>query len=212
MTAPSGRDIVLGRVRAALSGADSGPVEVPRNYEQASPDAGTPALLRLFAQRLGGYDARVHHTEHTAEAISRVLHSHGYTRIAIPPGFDDSSLPDSGFHWVRDEPQLTPEQLAGVDAVVTAAGVAVADSGTVVLDGGPGQGRRVLSLLPDAMVVVVRAEQVVANLPAAVARLDARRPMTFISGPSATVDVELVRVEGVHGPRTLDVVITGAAH
>jgi L-lactate dehydrogenase complex protein LldG len=95
--------------------------------------------------------------------------------------------------------------------VLTGAAVAVADSGTIVLDGSAGQGRRVLSLLPDAMLIVVRAEQVLSALPAALAALDPTRPMTFVSGPSATVDIELVRVAGVHGPRALDVVLLDPA-
>lgn len=103
--------------------------------------------------------------------------------------------------------RLGAELLAVVDGVVTAAAVAVAETGTIVLDGAPDQGRRIITLLPDVHVCVLRADQVVAGLPDAVGRLDPRRPLTWISGPSATSDIELDRVEGVHGPRNLHVVI-----
>ncbi len=112
-----------------------------------------------------------------------------------------------GIELVGDHPPLTPAQLDGLDGVLTGCAAAIAETGTIVLDGGSGQGRRVLSLVPDYHLVVVTAAQVVATVPEALARLDPARPQTWISGPSATSDIELDRVEGVHGPRTLEVIL-----
>jgi L-lactate dehydrogenase complex protein LldG len=108
---------------------------------------------------------------------------------------------------LRDEPPLDVRVLDAAGAVATACAVAIAETGTIVLDGGPGQGRRVISLVPDHHVVIVRADQVVAGVPEAISELTPTAPQTWISGPSATSDIELQRVEGVHGPRRLDVVL-----
>lgn len=205
----TGREVVLGRVRAALAGGGAAPPVVDRGYDRPAPDAGSAAVLDLFVTRLQGYDATVHRVapEQAADTVAGILRDRELHRVIAPPGLNDAWLAADGITWVRDEPPLSSDEVAGVDAVVSAAAVAVADSGTIVLDGSAGQGRRVLSLLPDAMVVVLDAAQVVSSLPAAIARLDGTRPMTFVSGPSATVDIELVRVQGVHGPRALDVVL-----
>ncbi|MDI5940850.1 LUD domain-containing protein, partial [Micromonospora sp. DH15] len=131
----------------------------------------------------------------------------GGRRVVVPPGLPPHWLPP-GVTAVTDD-GLDAARIAAADGVVTAAAVAVAETGTIVLDGGPDQGRRVVTLLPDVHVCVLRADQVVATVPDALARLDPRRPLTWISGPSATSDIELDRVEGVHGPRHLHVVLTG---
>jgi L-lactate dehydrogenase complex protein LldG len=126
-------------------------------------------------------------------------------RVVVPAGFPHDWL--GGISVVRDVPPLSAAELDGLDGVMTTCVLAIAETGTIVLDSGPGQGRRALSLVPDHHVVVVSAHQVVGTVPQGVARLDPRRPQTWISGPSATSDIELQRVEGVHGPRRLDVVL-----
>jgi L-lactate dehydrogenase complex protein LldG len=125
----------------------------------------------------------------------------------VPPGLPRHWLPGS-VSAVPDD-SLPPGRVAAVDGVVTAAAVAVAETGTILLDGAPDQGRRIITLLPDVHVCVVRIGQVVATVPDALARVTPHRPLTWISGPSATSDIELNRVEGVHGPRNLHVIITG---
>ncbi|MFI1192258.1 lactate utilization protein C [Micromonospora sp. NPDC020750] len=194
------RQLVLGRIRAALGDTPATPVDVPREYRPA----GSAADLDLLVHRLTDYRAIVHRCAggEVAQVIGRIL---GGRRIVIPPGLPRHWLPDS-VATVIDE-NLTAEQIAAVDGVVTAAAVAVAETGTVVLDADPDQGRRIISLLPDVHVCVLRADQVVASVPDALARVAPHRPLTWISGPSATSDIELNRVEGVHGPRQLHVVI-----
>ena len=118
-------------------------------------------------------------------------------------------MPDAGDRIVRDDPPLSARELDAIAGVVTGCAAAIAETGTIILDHGPGQGRRALTLMPDFHLVVVRADQVAADLPDAIARLDPARPHTLISGPSATSDIELIRVEGVHGPRNLHILIAG---
>ncbi|MFI7492401.1 lactate utilization protein C [Micromonospora echinaurantiaca] len=194
------RDLVLGRLRSALGPEPAGPAEVPREYRLA----GRPADVDLLAHRLVDYRATVHRCAdgEVARVVDDIL---GGRRVVVPPGLPRRWLPAT-VEAVTDD-RLGTEQLAAVDGVVTAAAVAVAETGTIVLDGAPDQGRRIITLLPDVHVCVLRADQVVAGLPDAVGRLDPRRPLTWISGPSATSDIELDRVEGVHGPRNLHVVI-----
>ena len=125
--------------------------------------------------------------------------------MVVPPGLSLDWLPPSISALVDDG--LSQDEIAAADGVITGAAVAIAETGTIVLDGSPDQGRRIITLLPDLHICVLRPEQVVASVPEAVARLDPRRPLTWISGPSATSDIELNRVEGVHGPRNLHVIL-----
>ena len=144
-----------------------------------------------------------------AATVVAALTERGAGRIAVAEGILPAGLDrlEPGIELVGDDPPLTPAQLDGLDGVLTGCAVAIAETGTIVLDGGSGQGRRVLSLVPDYHLVVVTAAQVVAGVPEALARLDPASPQTWISGPSATSDIELDRVEGVHGPRTLEVIV-----
>jgi L-lactate dehydrogenase complex protein LldG len=196
----SARDEVLGRVRRALSGAASAPA-VTRVYRDA-PRLDGDELLALLVERVTDYRATV--VRCGPDDVERtVAESLDGARAVVPddlPWTVDGAVPDTG---------LSAAELDRVDAVVTGAAVGIAVTGTIVLDHSAGQGRRALSLVPDLHVCVLRADQVVHGVPDAVGRLDPRRPQTWISGPSATSDIELNRVEGVHGPRTLRVVLVG---
>jgi L-lactate dehydrogenase complex protein LldG len=156
--------------------------------------------------RLIDYRAQVHRcgAADIPAVIGEIVPAGG--TVVVPPGLPAEWLPPAVAALPDDG--LDAARIAAADAVVTAATVAVAETGTIVLDGSPDQGRRILSLLPDLHVCVLRPEQVVPSVPDAVARLDPRRPLTWISGPSATSDIELNRVEGVHGPRRLHVILT----
>jgi L-lactate dehydrogenase complex protein LldG len=204
--AATARDVVLERIRAALR---EGPpmAETPRDYERAL--ATDVDALELFVERVSDYRATVHRTtaRGLSDAIAAVLTARGASRVAIPAGLPDDWLGSGTAEWVTDDPPLTYRDLDGLDGVITGCAVAIAETGTIVVDAGPGQGRRAISLLPDLHVCVVMAGQVVGTVPEALERLDPTRPQTWISGPSATSDIELQRVEGVHGPRTLDVVL-----
>lgn len=191
----SARDEILGRVRAALHGVE------PAGHLPAPP-TGRPVsdLVGLFVERVEDYRAEVTRCRpDQVEATVAAALARG--SVVVPPGL--------GFHVagaVVDD-GLSATALDAIDAVVTAARLGIAETGTIVLDHTADQGRRAISLVPDLHVCVVRADQVVADVPDALALLDPLRPLTWISGPSATSDIELDRVEGVHGPRTLHVVL-----
>ena len=199
--AVSSKDVILGRVRAALaSGASEAPA-IPRDYRRGSAEVD----LELLVERLVDYKAVVHRASSVSSAIAGIVPS---GTVVVPPGLPLEWLPDGVTPLV--DTGLDAGQIAATDGVVTGAAVAVVETGTIVLDASPDQGRRIISLLPDLHICVVRPDQVVASVPEAIARLDPRRPLTWISGPSATSDIELNRVEGVHGPRRLHVIITQA--
>ncbi|WAL74682.1 lactate utilization protein C [Kitasatospora sp. YST-16] len=209
----SSREQVLARIRAALADLPDTPdqQDVPRHYQDAHLH-GTPAeLLDVLAENLADYRALVHRcTEDELPALlARLLTDRGTRTVAVPAGLPEHWLARTRTEQLHDDGALTPNRLDATDSVVTGCALAIAETGTLVLDAGPGQGRRVLTLVPDHHVCVVRADQVVASVPQALPRLDPLRPQTWISGPSATSDIELDRVEGVHGPRTLEVVILG---
>ena len=198
----SSKDVILGRVRSALGSGVSVPA-IPRDYrhDSAKPD------LSLLVERLTDYKAVVHRVD-VAGLPGAILEILGSGTVVVPPGLPSDWLPSSLEAVVDDG--LDANRIAAADGVVTGAAVAIAETGTIVLDASPDQGRRIITLLPDLHICVLRPERVVASVPEAVARLDPRRPLTWISGPSATSDIELNRVEGVHGPRNLHVVLLEA--
>lgn len=204
------RDEVLARIRTAL-GSDRPPTpEVARDYRTVGErPAGDPALLDLLVDRIEDYRATVVRCAAgdvagtVATALAGALGEHAPGDVLVAPGLPSGWRPDGA---AEDDGRPAVEVTAFA-ATVTGVTVAVAETGTLVLDGGPRSGRRALSLLPDCLVCVVEAGQVVESVPDALARLDPRAPLTMISGPSATSDIELDRVEGVHGPRTLVVVL-----
>jgi L-lactate dehydrogenase complex protein LldG len=207
-----GREEILRRIRNALGpDARQGKAAVPRDYLEVHAERTPEQTTDLLAAHLADYRAQVHRCSAAdlPRTIAGLLAAHGTRRAVVPAGLPGAWLADvADVELLPDEDVLTAAQLDGVDSTVTGCAVAIAETGTLVLDGSPGQGRRRTTLVPDHHVCVVRApEQVVGSVPQALPRLDPLRPLTWISGPSATSDIELERVEGVHGPRTLDVVI-----
>jgi L-lactate dehydrogenase complex protein LldG len=206
------REEILGRVRTAV-GDGAAPPPVARRYRTAEQprELAADELVEQLVDRLVDYRALVRRstTALVAASVVAALTERGARRVAVPDGILPAGLDrlEPGIELVGDDPPLAAAQLDGLDGVLTGCAVAIAETGTIVLDGGAGQGRRILSLVPDYHLVVVTAAQVVAGVPETLARLDPTRPQTWISGPSATSDIELDRVEGVHGPRTLEVIL-----
>ena len=199
------REEILRRIQSAQV--------APNDYAIRSNYAHTVELadpLGMFVERVEDYLATVIRTHPDGVAAAVLTCLEGAGRVVVPAGFNASWLPE-GIEIVLDEPALSSDELDGVDAVVTSAVVGIAVTGTIVLDHTEGQGRRALTLVPDLHVCVVTADQIVGDVPEAVTRLgpsvSAGCPLTWVSGPSATVDIELIRVHGVHGPRTLRVVL-----
>lgn len=197
------RDDILGRIRTALADRPV-PAPIARDYRTAG---STTADIEQFVDRLVDYRATVRRCdpEDVAARLTEILGERARARVVVPDGFPPGWRPSVE---IVDEPVTTAE-LDDISAVLTTCAIAIAETGTIVLDAGPGQGARALTLVPDYHLCVVPADQVRAIVPDAVAELDPRAPLTWISGPSATSDIELRRVEGVHGPRTLDVLIVG---
>lgn len=203
----SARDEVLARIRAA--GVPRPPVVEAGYRRTGGLERGSAGACDLLADRLRDYRATVVRCAArdvpvlVAELLADVA------SVVVPDGVPAGWVRGVAARVLADEPPLSRRALDEAGAVLTTCRVAIAETGTLVLDGGPGQGRRVLSLLPDRQVVVVLAERVVHSVPEGVAVLRdvATRPLTWISGPSATSDIELVRVEGVHGPRDLRVLV-----
>lgn len=212
------REEVLARIRAALADVPQGerpgdlPVERAYRRHDDTPAAGTVAR---FAERVADYKAAVQRVapEELPAALARALQARGVRRLVIPPDLPAAWRP-AGVELLVDG-ELANEVLDAADGVLTGCALGIAETGTIVLDGGARQGRRAITLLPDYHLCVVEATQIVGSVPEAIAALDGaareRRPITFVSGPSATSDIELSRVEGVHGPRTLAVLIVGEA-
>ncbi|MBT2403213.1 MULTISPECIES: LUD domain-containing protein [unclassified Streptomyces] len=207
----SSRDRILGRIRRASTGPE---VAVPRDYLRVHGTRTPQETADLLAANLAEYRAKVHRTgeDGLAMLLMRLLAERGARTVLVPPGLPPYWLSAADPTRVHDRAVSTARELDGVDSVVTGCALAVAETGTIVLDGGPEQGRRRITLIPDHHICVVRVpDQVVDSVPQALERLDPTRPLTWISGPSATSDIELDRVEGVHGPRTLEVVLLTAS-
>ncbi len=220
MAGASGKETILWRIRHGTRDVPENerPEDVPieRGYRTAG-DAGRDEIVEQFAERAAEYKAAVRRVSESElpGAISEALKRRGVEKLVIPPNLPEEWIPED-VETLRDaaRPRLTNEELDASDGVLTGCALAIAQTGTIVLDAGPAQGRRALTLLPDYHLCVVREEQITGLVPEAFARLeetvrDERRAITFISGPSATSDIELNRVEGVHGPRTLEVLIAG---
>jgi L-lactate dehydrogenase complex protein LldG len=208
----SAREAVLARVRAALGPAAEIP-EVPRAYRNAGALGadGESGAVDRFCERVADYRATVKRVrgDELPRALMAACAQRHARRIAVPAQAPPWTV--DGIELVRDDPPLSARQLDALDGVLSGCALAIAETGTIVLDGVSASGRRALTLVPDYHLCVVRSDDIVPSVPdamAALARVAAEsRPITFISGPSATSDIELDRVEGVHGPRTLDVFV-----
>jgi L-lactate dehydrogenase complex protein LldG len=188
--------------------------DISREYRTTS-DSSAEMLTELLIDRLVDYRALVRQcsVDDLGATIAHVLAERGAGTVATAAGLDPSWTSNLSVSVLTDglseDDQLSVSELDGVDGVITSCAVAIAETGTLILDGSAGQGRRVITLIPDYHLCVVFVDQIVPDVPQALARLEATRPLTMISGPSATSDIELNRVEGVHGPRTLEVIIVG---
>jgi L-lactate dehydrogenase complex protein LldG len=209
---------MLNTIRNAISDIpDSekpGDIEVLRTYRHEGDLSGNE-VVRLFKERVGEYQATVTQVKQKdlVHAIEKCCQRENIKKLVIPTGFNREQLPDSVIPlFDSTENPLSHRELDESDGVITTCACAVAQTGTIILDTGEGQGRRALTLVPDYHLCLVREDQIVHLVPEGFSAMEKsvkqdRRPVTFISGPSATSDIELNRVEGVHGPRRLDVLI-----
>ena len=200
------RDTILQRIRQAVAHAPAAEPSHEPAYRR-SLDLDAVALVALFAERIADYDVTVRETNAGGlpAALTEVCSEHGVRRLAVPLDLPDAWRPLE-VELVRDD-ELGSSQLDTLDGALTGCLLAIAETGTIVLDCGPAQGRRALTLVPDLHICVVFTDEIVGTVPEAFERISVERPVTFVSGPSATSDIELNRVRGVHGPRRLDVVI-----
>jgi L-lactate dehydrogenase complex protein LldG len=211
----SARDEVLARIRDAHAAAPPPELaydDIARDYRTAT-DLDHHALVELLVDRLRDYRALVRQcaAHDLTGTIAAALAERGVRSLVVPSGLDQEWLQDLDAELRIDEDvPLTVAELDTADGVITGCALAIAQTGTLCLDGSAGQGRRLLSLIPDYHLCIVAGDSIVADVPQAIAGLDGTRPLTLISGPSATSDIELDRVEGVHGPRTLEVIIVEA--
>ena len=210
----SARAQILARVRRALADVPNDEADhVSRDYLREHGERTQDQAIDLLAENLADYRAQVYRSDEAGlpALIARLLGERESRSVLIPAGLPSEWIAEAGVELVSESGEFTHGDLDRVSSVVTACSVAIAETGTIVLVGGPGQGRRRSTLIPDHHICVVRVpEQVVASVPQSLERLDPTRPLTWISGPSATSDIELDRVEGVHGPRTLDVILLSA--
>ncbi len=203
----------MARIGTALGQGVAVP-DVPRAYDQAGsgPPAGDETVVARFCERVAEYRATVRRVDADGveEAVAEACRELGARRLAVPPGI---SWRAPGVELVVDDPPISAQSLDRFDGVLTGCALAIAETGTIVLDGGAESGRRALTLVPDLHICVVETARIHASVPDAVAALAPAaaegRPLTFVSGPSATSDIELERVEGVHGPRELVVLVVG---
>ena len=207
---------ILSRIRRALADVppeESEAIAVARNYLREHGTRTEAQTVELLAENLADYRAHVHRSNEAGlpALVARLLSERESRSVLIPRGLPPEWIAVAEVELVDESPDHTHADLDQVSSVVTGCALAIAETGTIVLDSGPGQGTRRSTLIPDHHICVIRVpEQVVASVPQALERLNPTRPMTWISGPSATSDIELDRVEGVHGPRTLDVILLSA--
>lgn len=209
------REEILGRIRQALGESPAPDEPAPgRMAPRPTPDpAQHEELVQRFVAMTADYRAVVERCGpgEISAHVDAALRAHHAGRVVIPAGLEREWMTRSGADLVHDGAEVAVSELDRCDAVVTAAAVAIAETGTIVLDHTPDQGRRAVTLVPDVHVCVVRESQVVADVPGAIRLLRpaiaAHRALTWISGPSATSDIELNRIEGVHGPRHLHVIV-----